>query len=89
MEVPADGAVYYIWTATANGTLTVSSASNQNNVTLNNLTTMRYGESSNGAGTVTTTVNANDELQIVVSTVADANGNPAATLSLTLTFTAA
>ena len=89
VEVPADGAVYYIWTATANGTLTVSSASNQSNVTLNNLTTMRYGESSNGAGSVTTTVNANDELQIVVSTVADANGNPAATLSLTLTFTAA
>lgn len=66
-RVPQDGMVYYKWTATATGTVTVLSSDTINNISLNNLTTSRVSDFSNGAESVSLDVTEGDEITVVVS----------------------
>ena len=66
-RVPQDGMVYYKWTATATGTLTVTSADTVNNISINNLTTSQVSDFSAGDESVSLQVTAGDEITIVVS----------------------
>ena len=68
-NVPQDGMVYYRWTVTASGTLTVTSTDTINNISLNNLTTSQVSDFSNGAESVTLTVTEGDVISIVVSVI--------------------
>lgn len=67
--VPQDGMLYYKWTATAAGTLTVASADTINNISINNLTTSQVSDFSAGSESVSLTVSAGDEITIVVSVI--------------------
>ena len=66
-KVPQDGMVYYKWTATATGTVTVLSSDTINNISLNNLTTFQVSDFSGGAESVSLDVNEGDEITVVVS----------------------
>lgn len=66
-KVPQDGMVYYKWTATATGTVTVLSSDTINNISLNNLTTSQVSDFSNGAESVSLNVTEGDEITVVVS----------------------
>jgi hypothetical protein len=85
-QVPQDGMVYYRWTATANGTLTVSSPDTINNISLNNLATSQVSDFTNGGESVSLTVSEGDVITIVVSVLGgdkQAETNP---VSFTLTL---
>lgn len=66
-QVPQDGMLYYRWTATASGTLTVSSPDDTNNISLNNLTTSQVSDFSNGGESVSLKVSEGDVITVVVS----------------------
>ena len=68
-NVPQDGMVYYKWTATAAGTITVSSADTINNICINNLTTSQVSDFSAGGESVSLTVSAGDVITVVVSVI--------------------
>lgn len=68
-NVPQDGMVYYKWTATAAGTVTVTSADTINNISINNLTTSQVSDFSAGGETVSLTVSQGDEITVVVSVI--------------------
>ena len=68
-NVPQDGMVYYKWTATAAGTVTVTSADTINNISINNLTTSQVSDFSAGGETVSLIVSQGDEITVVVSVI--------------------
>lgn len=68
-NVPQDGMVYYRWTATAAGKLTVTSADDINNISLNNLANSKVTDFTNGAESVTLEVAEGDTITIVVSVI--------------------
>lgn len=68
-NVPQDGMVYYKWTATAAGTITVSSVDTINNICINNLTTSQVSDFSGGDESISLTVSAGDEITVVVSVI--------------------
>jgi hypothetical protein len=68
-NIPQDGMMYYKWTATADGTLTVSSADSINNISINNLTTYQVSDFSEGSESVSLSVHAGDEITVVVSVI--------------------
>ena len=85
-NVPQDGMVYYRWTATAAGKLTVTSADPINNISLNNLANSKVTDFTNGAESVTLEVAEGDTITIVVSVIGgdkQAETNPV-TFTLTL-----
>ena len=85
-NVPRDGMVYYRWTATATGKLTVTSADTINNISLNNLANSKVTDFSNGAESVSLEVAEGDTITIVVSVIGgdkQAETNPV-TFTLTL-----
>ena len=85
-NVPQDGMVYYRWTATATGKLTVTSADTINNISLNNLANSKVTDFSNGAESVSLEVAEGDTITIVVSVIGgdkQAETNPV-TFTLTL-----
>lgn len=85
-NVPQDGMVYYRWTATAAGKLTVTSADTINNISLNNLANSKVTDFSNGAESVSLEVAEGDTITIVVSVIGgdkQAETNPV-TFTLTL-----
>ena len=85
-NVPQDGMVYYRWTATAAGKLTVTSADPINNISLNNLANSKVTDFTNGAESVTLEVAEGDTITIVVSVIGgdkQAETNPVA-FTLTL-----
>ena len=85
-NVPQDGMVYYRWTATAAGKLTVTSADAINNISLNNLANSKVTDFTNGAESVTLEVAEGDTITIVVSVIGgdkQAETNPV-TFTLTL-----
>lgn len=67
-NVTENGMVYYKWTATQSGELVVSSENPLNNISLSNMTTETYSETSNGAASISVMVNAGDEIIIIVAT---------------------
>ena len=85
-NVPQDGMVYYRWTATAAGKLTVTSADAINNISLNNLANSKVTDFTNGAESVTLEVAEGDTVTVVVSVIGgdkQAETNPV-TFTLTL-----
>lgn len=85
-NVPQDGMVYYRWTATAAGKLTVTSADTINNISLNNLANSKVTDFTNGAESVSLEVAEGDTITIVVSVIGgdkQAETNPV-TFTLTL-----
>ncbi len=68
-NVPQDGMIYYKWTATASGTLTVSSTDAINNISLNNLTTSQVSDFTAGGESVSLTVTEGDDITVVVSVI--------------------
>ena len=85
-NVPQDGMVYYRWTATAAGKLTVTSADPINNISLNNLANSKVTDFTNGAESVSLEVAEGDTITIVVSVIGgdkQAETNPV-TFTLTL-----
>lgn len=85
-NVPQDGMIYYRWTATAAGKLTVTSADPINNISLNNLANSKVTDFTNGAESVTLEVAEGDTITIVVSVIGgdkQAETNPV-TFTLTL-----
>lgn len=68
-NIPQDGMLYYKWTATAAGTLTVTSADTINNISLNNLATSKVTDFTNGGASVSLEVNEDDIITIVVSVI--------------------
>ena len=68
-QVPQDGMLYYKWTATASGTVTVTSADTINNISINNLTTSQVSDFSAGGETVSLSVSEGDEITVVVSVI--------------------
>jgi hypothetical protein len=68
-NVPQDGMIYYKWTATATGTLTVSSADPINNISLNNLNTSQVSDFSAGGESVSLKVTEGDIITVVVSVI--------------------
>lgn len=83
VEVKKGAAIYYTYTASAAGTLTASCTDTRSNITLNNLTTSQYGDTSDGAASTTMNVNVGDTVQIIIGTVAAA-GQSDVTLTVTL-----
>ena len=84
---------YYTWTATANGTLTVTITGENWFYVINNLTTSVYGDnqwsdSDPVVNPAVITVAAGDEIQIVVNTYDPANewNAPAGTIAFTAAF---
>ena len=84
-NVPQDGMVYYRWTATAAGTLTVTSTDTINNISLNNLATSRVTDFSNGAESVSLDVAEGDTITIVVAVIG--GDKQAETTPVTFTLT--
>ncbi len=85
-NVPQDGMVYYKWTATASGTLKVSSSDSINNISLNNISTSRVSDFTAGKEFETLTVSEGDTVTVVVSVIGgdrNADFNPV-TFTLTL-----
>ncbi len=85
-SVPQDGMVYYRWTATAAGKLTVTSLDTINNISLNNLANSKVTDFTNGAESVSLEVAEGDVITIVVSVIGgdkQAETNPV-TFTLTL-----
>lgn len=68
-NVPQEGMVYYKWTATATGTLTVTSTDPINNISLNNLTTSQVSNFTEGKESETLNVTEGDVITIVVSVI--------------------
>ena len=68
-NVPQDDMLYYTWTATATGTLTVTSADTTNNISINNLTTSQVSDFSAGSESVSLSVTEGDVITIVVSVI--------------------
>ena len=69
--VSKSGKIYYTWTATASGTLTVTSAQDYNNIDLQNATTSTSSGFSNGAESVSIAVSEGDVLVICVASLSD------------------
>ncbi|MBE6618625.1 MAG: hypothetical protein E7626_02425 [Ruminococcaceae bacterium] len=89
VNVPENDSVHYKWIATASGTLTVSCANDVNDITLNNNTAAIYGDPSDGAASVSITVNEGDEITLIFAVcVVDESTwtTPAAELSVTFTL---
>lgn len=86
VSVPKDGMVYYKWTATASGTLTVNSADTINNISLNNLMTSQVTDFTQGSETASITITEGDEITIVVSTVGGDLNAEAQTVTFMLTL---
>lgn len=85
-QVPQEGMVYYKWTATASGTLKVSSSDSINNISLNNITTSRVSDFTEGKEVETLAVSEGDIVTVVVSVIGgdrNAEFNPV-TFTLTL-----
>ena len=85
-NVPQDDMIYYRWTATAAGKLTVTSPDPINNISLNNLANSKVTDFTNGAESVTLEVAEGDTITIVVSVIGgdkQAETNPV-TFTLTL-----
>ena len=85
-QVPQEGMVYYKWTATASGTLKVSSSDSINNISLNNITTSRVSDFTEGKEFETLAVSEGDIVTVVVSVIGgdrNAEFNPV-TFTLTL-----
>lgn len=85
-NVPQDGMVYYKWTATAAGTVTVTSADTINNISINNLTTSQVSDFSAGGETVSLTVSQGDEITVVVSVIGGDNQAESQTVTFTVTL---
>lgn len=68
-NVPQDDMLYYTWTATATGTLTVTSADATNNISINNLTTSQVSDFSAGSESISLSVTEGDVITIVVSVI--------------------
>ena len=68
-NVPQDGMLYYRWTATAAGTLTVSSADTINNISLNNLNTSQVSDFTAGGESVSLNVSEGDVITVIVSVI--------------------
>lgn len=68
-NVPKDGMVYYTWTATATGTLTVASSDTINNISLNNLATSQVSDFTQGSESASISVAEGDVITIVVATI--------------------
>ncbi len=66
-EVPQEGGIYYSWTATADGTLTVSSSDSINNICINNLTSYAVTSFTDGGESVSIAVKTGDQITVVVS----------------------
>ncbi len=87
-NVPRDGMVYYKWTATATGTLTVSSADTINNISINNLATSQVSDFSAGGESVSLTVTEGDIITVVVSVIGGDRQAEYQSVTFTLSMTA-
>ena len=85
-NVPKDGMVYYQYTATADGTLQVSSADSINNISLNNVTTSRVSDFTEGAESESLPVAAGDVVTVVVSVIGGDPNAEANAVTFTLTL---
>lgn len=85
-NVPQDGMVYYRWTATAAGKLTVTSADPINNISLNNLANSKVTDFTNGAESVTLEVAEGDTITIVVSVIGGDKQSETNPVTFTLTL---
>ncbi len=85
-NVPQDGMLYYRWTASAAGTLTVASADTINNISLNNLTTSQVTDFSGGAESISMTVSEGDTISIVVSVIGGDKQAETNSVTFTLSF---
>ena len=86
-NVPKDGMVYYKWTATTTGHLTVSSSDSINNISLNNLTTSQVTDFTQGSESATISITEGDVITIVVSTVGGDRNAEFQTVTFMLTLT--
>ena len=84
--VPQEGMVYYKWTATASGTLTVTSNDAINNISLNNLTTSQVSNFTEGRESETLVVAEGNEITIVVSVLGGDKNAEFNTVSFILTL---
>ncbi len=85
-HVVGDKSVYYIWTATADGSLTVTSSSAVNSISLFNLNTSKMEGPTEGAASVTLEgVKAGDVIRIEVTTSVNATEEEN-DIDFTLTF---
>lgn len=84
ISINKGGKIYYTWTATESGTLTVSSAQNYNNIDLQNATASTSSGFSNGEASVSIAVATGDVVVICVSSLSDADTSDV-TFSLALT----
>lgn len=89
VSVPEADSVHYKWTANASGTLTVSCANTKSDITLNNLTAAIYGDASNGAASVSISVNAGDEISLIFAAVMDETTWTTPAVDYTVSFTLA
>ena len=85
-NVPQDGMVYYLWTATSDGTLRVASADSINNISLNNVTTSHVSNFTEGNETETLPVKAGDQITVVVSVIGGDRGAEHNPVTFTLTL---
>lgn len=81
--VTKGGKIYYKWTATANGTLTVTSAQNYNNIDLQNTMTSTSSGFSNGAESVSIAVSEGDVIVICVASLSEEDAS-SITFALTI-----
>ena len=89
VSVPEADSVHYAWIASASGTLTVSCANTQSDITLNNLTAGIYGDPSDGAASVSISVNAGDEILLVFAALMDETTWTTPAVDYTVSFTLA
>ncbi len=73
-SVTKDIIMYYAWTATEDGVLTLTSTSDNNNISMSNLTSMQVTNFTNGALIATLDVKAGETVSITVSAVSVAAG---------------
>lgn len=85
-SVPQDGIVYYQWTAPSAGTLKVTSADSINNISLNNVTTSRVSDFTEGKESETLPVSAGDTVTVVVSVIGGDRNAEFNTVTFTLTL---
>lgn len=78
--------VYYKWTATQNGTFTVSSTNTKNNISLLNLRSMLQTEPTEGAQSVSITVVQGDEVRIAVSVHGKVSSSAVNNIAFTVSF---
>ena len=87
VNVPKDGMIYYKWTATTAGTLTVTSTDTINNISLNNLTTSRVTDFTQGSETASIPIAEGDVITVVVSTIGGDLNAEFQTVTFMLTLT--